>query len=155
MTRVVRLREYIDGLFLSSRNMDKRHVTYVHLYGVSLCCAILARRRGLDEEMAMMAGMLHDIHTLQYGYVKEHAELGAPIARGILERLELAIPEEIDVICRAIKKHSDKETVHEPFDELLKDGDVLQHCMYESTAPVAEKERQRFDQLCRELHLMP
>ena len=33
-------------------------------------------------------------------------------------------------------------------DEVLKDADVLHHCMNDPSKPVKEKERARFDKLC-------
>jgi len=35
--------------------------------------------------------------------------------------------DEIDIIITAISRHNDKNTVHKPYDELLKDADVMSH----------------------------
>ncbi|SEH31900.1 hypothetical protein [Selenomonas sp. KH1T6] len=49
------------------------------------------------------------------------------MAREILLRNALADPKEIDCICSAIYHHDDKLLTDEPFDEVLKDADVMHH----------------------------
>jgi len=41
--RVEILRKYIDGIFLKMADSDNRRCAYLHLYGVSQACALLAR----------------------------------------------------------------------------------------------------------------
>ena len=55
------------------------------------------------------------------------------------------------MISQAIYHHSDKADVDSSFDEVLKDADVLQHCLYNLLADVAEHEKKIFEQLKREL----
>jgi uncharacterized protein len=60
MDRVEKLREYVDEVLLNKNNDRDRRVAYVHLYGVAQACALIAKKRGVDIELAIMAGMLHD-----------------------------------------------------------------------------------------------
>ena len=115
---------------------DKRTSAIVHLYGVSLAATILAKKRGLDEELAAMAAMLHDMHAYKTGSYDDHAHKGADLAREILGELNLTTPEETDIICSAIYHHDDKHTVDSPMDELLKDADVIHHTMNDSSKAV-------------------
>ncbi len=62
--------------------------------------------------------------------------------------------DEIDKISQAIYNHSDKANIDTIFDEILKDADVLQHCLYHPFAPVAEHEKDRFRMLKEELGLI-
>ena len=132
---------------------DKQISATAHLYGVSLAATILAKKRGLNEELAAMAGMLHDMHAYKSGSYDDHAHLGAELARGILKELGLTTEDETDIICSAIYHHDDKLVIDSPMDELLKDADVIDHCFKDSSKPVKEKEQVRYANLCKELGL--
>ena len=122
-----------------------------HLYGVSGYCVLLAKRRGLDAELAASCGLLHDIFQVTDGTTEEHAVRGAVKAEKILRSIGLYSDEEIRIITTAISRHSKKRKIHEPYDELLKDADVLEHCLYNPDYPVIEKEKHRYDNLLIEL----
>lgn len=152
MSRLKTLREYVDNE-LSMLADDKQISATAHLYGVSLAATILAKKRGLNEELAAMAGMLHDMHAYKSGSYDDHAHLGAELARGILKELGLTTEDETDIICSAIYHHDDKLVIDSPMDELLKDADVIDHCFKDSSKPVKEKEQVRYANLCKELGL--
>ncbi len=153
MSRLKELRAYVDKKINELEDEDKRISATAHLYGVSLAAQMLAKKRGLDPELAAMAGMLHDMHAYMSGSYDDHAHLGAELGRGILEKLELTTPEETEIICSAIYHHDDKALLDSPMDELLKDADVLDHCFKDASKPVKEKEQKRYDALCKELGL--
>ncbi len=153
MSRLKELRAYVDKKINELEDEDKRISATAHLYGVSLAAQMLAKKRGLDPELAAMAGMLHDMHAYMSGSYEDHAHLGAELGRGILEKLELTTPEETEIICSAIYHHDDKALLDSPMDELLKDADVLDHCFKDASKPVKEKEQKRYDALCKELGL--
>jgi HD superfamily phosphodiesterase len=153
MSRLKELRAYVDKKLNKIDDEDKRISATAHLYGVSLAAQILAKKRGLDSELAAMAGMLHDMHAYKTGSYDDHAHLGAELARKILGKLELTTPEETDIICSAIYHHDDKAAIDSPMDELLKDADVIDHCFKDASKPVKEKEQKRYDALCKELGL--
>lgn len=147
------LRTYIDKKLNKIEDEDKRISATAHLYGVSLAAQMLAKKRYLDQELAAMAGMLHDMHAYKTGSYDDHAHLGADLAKEILGELGLTTPEETDIICSAIYHHDDKATIDGPMDELLKDADVIDHCFKDASKPVKEKEQKRYDALCTELGL--
>jgi hypothetical protein len=97
-----------------------------------------------------MIGMLHDLHSFKAMNTENHAAHGAVLARQILEELSLTTENEIDLICSAIRNHSSKATTHSPFDEILKDADVLQHYLYNPLFPVMEHEKCRLQNLLAE-----
>ena len=111
---------------------------------------MLAKKRGFDPEVAAMAGVLHDLHAYKTGSYDEHEHKGAELAREILEELELTSPEETDMICSAIYHHGDKLVVDGEFDELLKDADVISHTLNDPTKDIKDKEKARFENLCKE-----
>ena len=129
---------------------DKMISAVNHLYGVSLAATMIAKKRGLDTELAAMAAMLHDLYAYKSGSYDDHAHLGADLAREILNDLNLTNESETEMICSAIYHHDDKLSVDSPMDEVLKDADVIHHCMNDLTKTIKEKEQSRFDKLCDE-----
>lgn len=150
MGRLKELRTYVDSRLNDLPDADKRNSAIVHLYGVSLAAVMIAKKRGLDPEIASMAAMLHDLYAYQSGSYEDHAHKGADLARTILEELGLTNADETDAICCAIYHHDDKLVTDGPMDEVLKDADVIHHCMNDTSKAIKEKEKARYENLCRE-----
>ena len=150
MSRLKDLRKYVDTELNKMEDDNKRIGAVSHLYGVSLAATMIAKKRGLDPEIASMAAMLHDLYAYQTGSYDDHAHKGADLAGKILSELDLTDERETDMICSAIYHHDDKTAVDSPMDEVLKDADVIHHCMNDLSKPVKEKEQIRFDSLCKE-----
>ena len=150
MSRLKELREYVDNELNKMEDAGKRTGAIAHLYGVSLAATMIARKRGLNPELASIAAMLHDLHAYKTGSYDDHAHKGADLARKVLDELKLTDAAETDMICSAIYHHDDKLVVDGPMDEVLKDADVIHHCMNDLSKPVKEKEQARFDKLCVE-----
>ena len=150
MSRLKELRKYLDAELNKMEDIDKRTNAIAHLYGVSLAATMLAKRRGLDPEIAAMSAMLHDIYAYRVGSYEDHAHKGAELAKEILSKLKLTNAEETDMICSAIYHHSDKQVTDSPMDEILKDADVLDHCLKDSSKAVKEKEQARYNNICHE-----
>jgi len=150
MGRLKELRKYVDGELNKMEDVDKRNSAIAHLYGVSLAATMIAKKRGLDPEIASMAAMLHDLYAYKTGSYDEHEHKGANLARKILSELELTDNAETEVICSAIYHHGDKLATDGPMDEVLKDADVTHHCMNDLSKAIKEKEQARFVRLCTE-----
>ena len=150
MSRLKELRKYVNKELKKIEDEDKRISAISHLYGVSLAATMIAKKRALDPEIASMAAMLHDLHAYKTGSYDDHAHLGADLARKILKKLELTNEDETEQICSAIYHHDDKLTEDSPMDEVLKDADVIHHCMNDLSKQIKEKEQARFDKLCSE-----
>ena len=151
MNRIETVRQQVDALLLGMPDAEERRCGYVHLYGVAQACALLAKKREENAELAVIAGMLHDIYSYANMDSEDHAHKGAVMAREILESLKLFSEEEVEMVCRAIYRHSDKELVHNALDEILKDADVLQHVMYNPLFEVKQSEQERYEKLVSEL----
>ena len=154
--RIAVLREHINGVLLSMSDALHRgewYHAYIHLYGVAQACTLIAMKRGQEAELATMAGMLHDFYTYKHRDPRGHAHKGAVLAREVLGELNLTTAEETECIYTAIYNHSDKGGRFDAFTEILIDADVMQHCLYDITMPVAERERDRFQRLCEEFGL--
>lgn len=150
MGRLKELRKYVDNELNKMEDADKRNSAFIHLYGVSLAAAMIAEKRGLDSELASMAAMLHDLYAYKTGSYDDHAHKGAGLAGEILGKLKLTDDAETGIICSAIYHHDDKLAEDSPMDEVLKDADVIHHCMNDLSKPVKEKEQVRFSRLCAE-----
>ena len=150
MSRLKELRKIVDNEINKMQDADDRTGAIAHLYGVSLAATMIAKKRGLNPEIASMAAMLHDLHAYKTGSYDDHAHLGADLARSILEGLGLTDADETDMICSAIYHHDDKLVEDGPMDEVLKDADVIHHVMKDLSKPVKEKEQARYEKLCEE-----
>jgi len=151
INRLEILRLEVDKIIMRKRPQNARYF-FTHLYGVSQSCAFIALKRGLDTEIAAISGMLHDIYQVTAGTTTEHAVNGALIAEKMLKDLKQYSTEEINVITTAIAKHSKKRKIHGPYDEVLKDADVMDHCFYNPVFPILEKEVVRYNKLLDEFN---
>lgn len=147
MNRVEVLRQCIDNKLLDISDIKERRCAYIHLYGVSQFCALIALKRGENVELATMAGMLHDIYSFIKRDTKNHAHKGATMAKEILSSLQIIGEEEIKIICDAIYTHSEKELEHSKFNEVLIDADVLHHCLYNAMMKIDPHEKIRYEKL--------
>ncbi len=138
MHRLEKIRQIVDEICRTQPDIEEGRCGFVHLYGVSATAALLALRRGLNMELAATAGMLHDIWNYKVNDPTDHARLSAIEAWRMLEDSGEFGPMEIEQVCHAIAVHSLKEQVDEPFDELLKDADRLQHYLYHAGAEEAD-----------------
>ena len=154
MSRLKELRKYVDAEINKIEDADKRTSAIAHLYGVSLAATMIAKKRGQDPEIASMAAMLHDLHAYKTGSYDDHAHKGAELARQILGELKLTDAAETETICSAVYHHDDKLVTDSTMDEVLKDADVIHHCMNDLSKPIKEKEQARFDKLCAEFGMI-
>ena len=153
MGRLKDLRRMVEAKLNTIEDDEKRNSAIVHLYGVSLAATLIAKKRGLDHELASMAAMLHDLAAYLSGSYDDHAHRGAELAREVLHELNQTSEEETEQICSMIYHHDDKQVVDSPLDEVLKDADVIHHCFNDLSKPIKEKEQKRFDALVEEFGL--
>jgi len=141
MDRLELVRNEIDTILFRSEKANVRSEGFIHLYGVAQNCTLLAIKRKLDVELCTIIGLLHDIYTYKYDYVKEHAILGASEAENLLIELDVFTKDEIEIIKTAISNHSDKKTKHDKYSEMLKDADVLQNSLYNTSFEIKHVKR--------------
>lgn len=149
-TRIKQVRAEVDRL-IRELHPDNERFFYSHLHGVSHYCTLLAFRRNLNVEIATICGMVHDIYPLYTGVFEDHARKGVPYVKSLLESLNIFTDREIQLVTQAVYRHSDKKSIDEPYDELLKDADVMYHCLYDPDDPIREKEFERYKGILREL----
>lgn len=153
MNRIEAVRSEINKLIEKNSDPEVKRIAYIHLYGVAQACAVIAAKRGLDSELSVIAGMMHDIYSYTAGDRVNHAERGAAICRSIMTDMRIFTCDEIKTVFSAVYHHSDKSSVHAPLDELLKDADVMQHCYYNPLYAPAPRECERYLKLKNEFSL--
>ena len=153
MNRIEKVREIIDEILLNMTDDKERRCAYLHLYGVSQACALLALKREENVELAVIAGMLHDIYSYANMDSQDHAHKGAVMARNILDSLNTFNENEKNLICAAIYNHSDKSIIHDSIDEILKDADVMQHVLYNPLFDIKQQAQNRVSSLKNEFDL--
>lgn len=154
MDRIEKVRESVDAILLDIADSETKRCAYLHLYGVSQACALIAQKRRENTELAIVAGMLRDIYSYSAMDPIDHAHKGAKMAHALLTPLRLFTDQEITLICTAIYHHSDKSAVHGPLDEILKDADVMQHVLYNPLLGISPHEQQRYRHLVGEFGLI-
>lgn len=150
MNRTYELRNEIDK-HLENIKRDERLVAVRHLYGVSNLCLILALRRNLNTEICVACGLLHDLWSYEKNVQENHAKPGAELAREILKSLHSFSNDDISIITRAIKYHSDKGNEHDDYSEMLKDADVVHHYLCEPDKKFVKSKALRIKRTMREL----
>ena len=147
MSRIEKIRETVDEILFNMKDNEERRCAYIHLYGVAQACAMLALKRNEDIELAVIAGMLHDIYSYANMDSRDHAHKGAEMAKDLLEQSGLFTEAEQDKIYTAIYNHSDKSVVQDPLSEVLKDADVMQHYLYNPMFEAKQHEAARLESL--------
>ena len=150
------LTDYFEGgRWFKDHPKDKAY-RLDHSIRVANLCREIARKEGMDQEAAVIAGLLHDLAygmDTPEGYNwKDHGRDGARIARPFLESLDLD-GETVEDICYAIAIHVDDQADFEgrrtPFTETVGDADNIdrfdawriyesvryQACLEEKTLP--------------------
>ena len=133
MDRLEQLRQVVDQIVRNNPDPEEARCGFVHLYGVSVICTLLALKRGLDPELCAAAGMLHDVAYYATGEDQDHAARSAVEAARLLSALGSFSADEISAMCAAIAGHSDKAATGDGIAEVLTDADILQHYLYNTS----------------------
>ena len=151
MDRVEDLRQAVDRVLLDQKDHELQHDGFAHLYGVSLASSLLAARRGLNMELCAAAGILHDIYTCKTGEERDHALHGASIGTHMLRENGGFTDAEVETVAAMIRVHSDKGRTDGPYEECLKDADVLQRWLYEPQKKFDRDKKRRIETAMAEL----
>lgn len=136
LSRSEKVERKVVELLLNSKLQDSERDSSIawELKHSSGCCQIariLAQKRNLDVEIAEVSSILHDIYVIVEGKYKDHAKLGAPIAKEILEEIGGFSQKEIEKITSAVAHHSEKDIYSDDlYVELVKDVDVFDCSLY-------------------------
>lgn len=140
--------EYSKINYAPLRRQALRHTDLVDGY-----ITILAQRRNLDVELLKISALLHDIARFSLNTSLQHAQKGATLAYDILMKIDLFEISEIEQVCQAIRHHSDKNRIDVPFDEALKDADLLAQWSAYPCMEFSQRSLYRWNKLKTELSL--
>jgi len=98
---------------------------YDHIQSAVKYARMLARKRGIDPDLAAVAAAVHNIGRIVTGKREGHAEAGYLPAKIFLRQTGLFTPEEIEQIAQAVRCHSSKGTGGSRLEEPVKDVDVF------------------------------
>jgi len=145
MNRIEKTREAIDDLLFERKNIRNRLITHTHLTSVALLCGLIAKKRGVNIELSIMVGLLHDLHSfitegvppIEDKIAKSNKD--ADVAREILENLNITSPDETNAICKAVCYRGTGE--YSELGEILLDANLLQHAYHNPLLPVKYGEK--------------
>lgn len=120
------IKDLVMGKVRALDDIKLKEYFTIHLNCVAEFSSLFAYLEGLNPEIAIVAGYLHDISLLTNNLSENHAERSTIEAKKILEESNLFNSYEIDIICSAVKNHSSKENIDGKYDEILKNADVLE-----------------------------
>ena len=152
--RVEIIRNKTNDILNNITDEKHKNTFYVHLYGVANFAALLAVRRGLNEELAYIAGLMHDISLLNSNDYENHCKNSAQMAKDILMDTKLFSEDEITIITNAILFHTDFEVYTDLlYNEILKDADIIQPFFNDIPEPVWQPAKPRLEKIMTELNI--
>lgn len=136
--RFDRLKIKVAG-FLMENNPGYAPIGIAHLAYSACLGALIARKRGLDMDIAQTAAYLHDVWLhLHAPYTDEtvrmHAHEGALMAERFMREMGEYSEDEINTVATMIENHDFTSQTDDPMSELMKDADMLSHYLNASAA---------------------
>ena len=132
------LKDRIDSDFPKESEVS-RQWSCMHLFSCSQLVKVPALEKGLSMELAAITAALHDYGLLCTGIRDHHAEKGAALLDGFLDRYNelyggsrgIVTKKERGIIKHAVRHHSEKNVYSDdPYLELLKDVDSLDRYLH-------------------------
>jgi len=96
-----------------------------HILGSVKGATLLANKRGLDPEIVTIAMILHDLGRIPTGVFEGHDIAGTPLVKKIMQRIGDFTQQEIDLVVRLTRTHRQKDQEGDPYEECIRDADVL------------------------------
>ncbi len=131
---------YEEMVGLTNKNRDQTiEWSTNHLYSCSQLAKLLAVKRGLDPEIAAIAGAIHDLAIIKTGKFENHGPEGEEPIRKLIEKYNSNFASkfgvidniETETIVSASVHHSEKTVfTDDPYIELLKDVDSLDRFLH-------------------------
>ena len=152
MQRYETVKDYIYGEYNKIYNPNLRTAAFTHTNSVDTCITMLAISRGINVECAKVAALFHDFAQFMDNCPhNQHAKLSSLHAHQYLEASKLFKIREIDDICFAIARHSEKKQFDSPMCEALKDADILADFLENPEMELTGIKKQRLLEACADL----
>lgn len=124
-----------------------------HLFNVANMAIFLAKIENLDLELAAITGILHDIAAYKYNSHFDHANRSSMLAKAILTSSKLFTDEETILIVNAVKNHSFKDKIDDPYSELIKNADLLVQHLNEPNTVFSKDKQLRLNNIFKSLQM--
>ena len=155
LSRREQIEAKVSDILAEISSPTERARAAAHLFGTARMAVLIAKKRGLDEDPAYLAGLLHDLWRCKTGISEDHGPNGAALAGSLIDSTGLFTKAERETICGAIYFHSEKSRRHLPFDELLKDADILDRMLGEPDEKMTGADAERAKRLTLEFLSRP
>lgn len=121
------LRDIQRWVYEDIGHLDEDDFEKLHYNDVTTYIKSLAKQRGLNHEIALMIGMMHDIGRTKLSKSgRAHNISGEMLTSYYLENKGVD-HEIIEIVSNAVLNHSTKSTIDDPYSELIKDADSMAH----------------------------
>ncbi|MFC0334507.1 CHAP domain-containing protein [Paenibacillus sepulcri] len=156
--RLDSVRVAVQEMIMSIVSRARQQEACVHLYGVSAFASMLALKRGLNQELAEIAGLLHGYYFYKTGIHDFPGPNSAEAVRPVLRDMNIFTKEEQLIIQQAIFYQGERTGTHGPYDEMIKDAYVMQSYFQNRSRSLSQQDTPRLQKVLRELgisHEMP
>lgn len=124
--RLHSVRVLVQELVAAIDSELQRQEACVSLNGVASFASMLAKKRGQNQELAAIIGLLHNYYFYRTGISLFPGPNSAESVRPLIRDMNIFTKEEQITILKAIFYHDDRGKVHGPYEEIVKDAYVLQ-----------------------------
>ncbi|MCP1133523.1 GNAT family N-acetyltransferase [Paenibacillus polysaccharolyticus] len=107
---------------MSHEGFPGQEEVWIQLVGVSSFASLLATRRGVNQELAAITGLLHGCYLYRTGINVFPGPNSADTARQLLRGLQLFSEEELYIILNSIFVQEACQQVQGSYEEILKDA---------------------------------
>lgn len=121
-SRVDSVRVVVQEMILSIPCESRKREAYANLNGASATVSRTAVNRGLDQELAAIAGLLHNYYYYSTGMVDFPGPNTSEAVRPLLRDMGIFAAEEQAAILRAIFYRGDGSRIHRPNEEITMDA---------------------------------
>ncbi|MDQ0062520.1 CHAP domain-containing protein [Paenibacillus harenae] len=150
-TRLDSVRFVVQDMIMSIPCETWKQEACAHLYGVSAFASMLAMKRNLNQELAAIAGLLHNYYFYKTGIPVFPGPNSSEAVRPLLRDMNILTKEEQITILQAIFYQEERNRTHGPFGEVVKDACILQ-CFFQDTGrDVTPQDALRLQNMVHEL----
>lgn len=149
--RLDSVRVLVQEMIMSIGSEQRKQEACVHLYGVSSFASLLAMKREQNQELAAIIGLLHNYYFFKTGVKEFPGPNSADTVRPLLRDLNMFTKEELTQILKAIFHQGDRNKVQGPYEEILKDAQVLQSYFQNRNCILMPQDNTRLRNVLREM----
>jgi hypothetical protein len=141
----------VQEMIMSMDSALQRQEACVHLYGVSTFASTLAKKRGQNQELAAIIGLLHDYYFYKTGITEFPGPNSAETVRPLLRDMNIFTKVEQVSILQAIFHRGNRSRIHGPYEEIVKDAYVLQLYFQNPGRILSQQDANRLRNVFRQL----